>query len=70
MTTEQPKPCKTVKIVGEPIKKLQKNYNGNPGDKTILYHECACGEKHAFEYGSTEHMRELYKALVAKKAVS
>ena len=58
---------KTKKIIGVPITKLQKKYGGTPGDKTILYHDCECGEKHAFEYGSTEHMREVYKDIQEKR---
>lgn len=40
-------------------------YNGAAGDKTILSRKCECGAKRAFDYGSTEHMREVWKRFKA-----
>jgi hypothetical protein len=41
------------------IKRVQKNYEGTAGDKSILVRTCTCGKQKAFEIGNTKDMEEL-----------
>lgn len=49
-----------------PIKRVQKNYYGTPGDKAFLTRKCKCGKVQPISYGATESMELEKERLEAK----